>query len=388
MYIINHHYYFCYFFSIYRHSVLFIVFFFFFKQKTAYEMLRSLVGSEMCIRDRAPMEEPPLPDQPNERLLAQLEHLPGVTLPSEEEHESWSLGAGSDARLYFGVLGVLVSLTVADGVIPVVLFDKFKTQYALYLNQATATVYGIAALAIVGWQSRSSPQEPSPKNIRPMTPWYFLVAIGCFNGTANFFQAIAQPHTPGLTQTLLSLLNIPLVVLISWGVTCTRPALIVIIAAATILAGTAASGLRSVPDLPGAPPDGGGPQARSLSIFMYAFGQVFMSGEKVFEEVIFTRYTRQNVMVMFLVTMWTQWMLGWVLYPMQCIPEFGGFSLSELPSVVPVSYTHLRAHETPEHLVCRLLLEKKKKNNKQYRVSIYRKEITKVVMMIDNIHTV
>ena len=28
----------------------------------------------------------------------------------------------------------------------------------------------------------------------------------------------------------------------------------------------------------------------------------------------------------------------------------------------PVSYTHLRAHETPEHLVCRLLLEKKKKN--------------------------
>src|SRR5665254_20524 len=27
---------------------------------------------------------------------------------------------------------------------------------------------------------------------------------------------------------------------------------------------------------------------------------------------------------------------------------------------VPVSYTHLRAHETPEHLVCRLLLAKKK----------------------------
>src|SRR5678815_3920063 len=27
--------------------------------------------------------------------------------------------------------------------------------------------------------------------------------------------------------------------------------------------------------------------------------------------------------------------------------------------VTAVSYTHLRAHETPEHLVCRLLLEKK-----------------------------
>ena len=32
--------------------MLFYSFFFFFKQKTAYEMLRSLVGSEMCIRDR------------------------------------------------------------------------------------------------------------------------------------------------------------------------------------------------------------------------------------------------------------------------------------------------------------------------------------------------
>eukprot|EP00658_Telonema_sp_P-2_P023502 TRINITY_DN19423_c0_g1_i4.p1 TRINITY_DN19423_c0_g1~~TRINITY_DN19423_c0_g1_i4.p1 ORF type:complete len:105 (+),score=25.49 TRINITY_DN19423_c0_g1_i4:475-789(+) len=31
-----------------------------------------------------------------------------------------------------------------------------------------------------------------------------------------------------------------------------------------------------------------------------------------------------------------------------------------------VSYTHLRAHETPEHLVCRLLLEKKKKKQ-QYK---------------------
>ena len=31
----------------------------------------------------------------------------------------------------------------------------------------------------------------------------------------------------------------------------------------------------------------------------------------------------------------------------------------------PVSYTHLRAHETVLDLVCRLLLEKKKKNKKQ-----------------------
>eukprot|EP00658_Telonema_sp_P-2_P081558 TRINITY_DN8396_c0_g1_i1.p2 TRINITY_DN8396_c0_g1~~TRINITY_DN8396_c0_g1_i1.p2 ORF type:complete len:230 (-),score=60.52 TRINITY_DN8396_c0_g1_i1:23-712(-) len=38
-----------------------------------------------------------------------------------------------------------------------------------------------------------------------------------------------------------------------------------------------------------------------------------------------------------------------------------------LRASTPVSYTHLRAHETPEHLVCRLLLEKKKKNLKEKR---------------------
>ena len=40
-----------------------------------------------------------------------------------------------------------------------------------------------------------------------------------------------------------------------------------------------------------------------------------------------------------------------------------------------VSYTHLRAHETPEHLVCRLLLEKKKKKteNKNRVIRNYNK---------------
>eukprot|EP00658_Telonema_sp_P-2_P018969 TRINITY_DN17428_c0_g1_i1.p3 TRINITY_DN17428_c0_g1~~TRINITY_DN17428_c0_g1_i1.p3 ORF type:complete len:111 (-),score=12.31 TRINITY_DN17428_c0_g1_i1:515-847(-) len=46
----------CFFFYIFYISccsfVLSCFNFFFFKQKTAYEMLRSLVGSEMCIRDR------------------------------------------------------------------------------------------------------------------------------------------------------------------------------------------------------------------------------------------------------------------------------------------------------------------------------------------------
>src|SRR5660397_278416 len=35
--------------------------------------------------------------------------------------------------------------------------------------------------------------------------------------------------------------------------------------------------------------------------------------------------------------------------------------LGDGDAVIPVSYTHLRAHETKANLVCRLLLEKKKK---------------------------
>eukprot|EP00831_Metopus_contortus_P005890 TRINITY_DN12219_c0_g1_i1.p1 TRINITY_DN12219_c0_g1~~TRINITY_DN12219_c0_g1_i1.p1 ORF type:complete len:158 (-),score=31.90 TRINITY_DN12219_c0_g1_i1:43-516(-) len=36
-------------------------------------------------------------------------------------------------------------------------------------------------------------------------------------------------------------------------------------------------------------------------------------------------------------------------------------------ALIPVSYTHLRAHETSLHLVCRLLLEKKKKTKNQQK---------------------
>ena len=40
----------------------------------------------------------------------------------------------------------------------------------------------------------------------------------------------------------------------------------------------------------------------------------------------------------------------------------------DILDIDPVSYTHLRAHETPEHLVCRLLLEKKNKNYYTYYI--------------------
>eukprot|EP00658_Telonema_sp_P-2_P055104 TRINITY_DN43817_c0_g1_i3.p1 TRINITY_DN43817_c0_g1~~TRINITY_DN43817_c0_g1_i3.p1 ORF type:complete len:208 (-),score=54.11 TRINITY_DN43817_c0_g1_i3:27-650(-) len=46
------------------------------------------------------------------------------------------------------------------------------------------------------------------------------------------------------------------------------------------------------------------------------------------------------------------------------VPKLGDHEAVLSEALTPVSYTHLRAHETPEHLVCRLLLEKKKKKEK------------------------
>ena len=50
------------------------------------------------------------------------------------------------------------------------------------------------------------------------------------------------------------------------------------------------------------------------------------------------------------------------VYYHQCTP-FGIFCEEQMVGYVTVSYTHLRAHETGRNLVCRLLLEKKKKQS-------------------------
>src|SRR5674536_374527 len=56
--------------------------------------------------------------------------------------------------------------------------------------------------------------------------------------------------------------------------------------------------------------------------------------------------------------------VGMMALKIKVVKEDGskiGYVDALVRSLLPVSYTHLRAHETPEHLVCRLLLEKKKK---------------------------
>ena len=64
-----------------------------------------------------------------------------------------------------------------------------------------------------------------------------------------------------------------------------------------------------------------------------------------------------------------------------------GVSVALDPRTVgtPVSYTHLRAHETPEHLVCRLLLEKKINKNLSEKLTESDKNIIK--KMINKLST-
>ena len=52
-------------------------------------------------------------------------------------------------------------------------------------------------------------------------------------------------------------------------------------------------------------------------------------------------------------------------------------NLNELQTGAPVSYTHLRAHETVLDLVCRLLLEKKKKKKNKKDKKKTKNKVTK-----------
>ena len=146
----------------------------------------------------------------------------------------------SSPIIYWSVITFLVVITVADVCIGIVMFDKFDTPYAQYLNQATAFVYCIATTSILlgRYLIRILARDrrvTTEKVERPTPEWYKLIAIGLFNGSGNFCMAIAQPHTPGLTQSLLFLLGIPLVLLISFLFLRKKPSLIAIGGAAIIV---------------------------------------------------------------------------------------------------------------------------------------------------------
>jgi hypothetical protein len=83
------------------------------------------------------------------------------------------------------VLAILVLLTVSDGILQFVLFDKYPDTYALFLNQGTAFVYILVSSSLLVARRIGRKQC---NHTLPTPPWYVLVAIGMFNGLANFCQ--------------------------------------------------------------------------------------------------------------------------------------------------------------------------------------------------------
>ena len=90
---------------------------------------------------------------------------------------------------------------------------------------------------------RAGEQEPADLGNKSRAPIGYLVAVGVLNGLSNFLMAVAQPHTAGLTQSLLGTLGVPLVMLLSFVFLHKRPTFQNICGAGLIVAGTALSGM-------------------------------------------------------------------------------------------------------------------------------------------------
>ena len=218
---------------------------------------------------------------------------------------------------------ILIFLTVGDGVLVVILFDKYTDRYSQYLNQGTAGVYCIVSTMII--MSRLFRGEKDFGSTR----YWILITIGLLNGTANFFMATSQPHTPGITQSLLNQLSIPLVLVLSWIFVGKSSSKVAIGGASLIILGTMISAFRPG----GTDGDCGANSCYAISSVLFAVAQLFLAGERVFEEHTFQN-SKTDVLYMFCWTLWTQFLLGFALYPAQTVEPFGNLVLDEIPRVI------------------------------------------------------
>eukprot|EP00658_Telonema_sp_P-2_P063031 TRINITY_DN51726_c0_g1_i1.p1 TRINITY_DN51726_c0_g1~~TRINITY_DN51726_c0_g1_i1.p1 ORF type:complete len:145 (-),score=34.63 TRINITY_DN51726_c0_g1_i1:120-554(-) len=99
----------------------------------------------------------------------------------------------------------------------------------------------------------------------------------------------------------------------------------------------------------------------SAASIVSAFQIISMCGSP-FAGVIVDRVGRLCCFVVAAASIVTISHVFWLVLPVASVPPIVMVLLMGVGYCCAVSYTHLRAHETPEHLVCRLLLEKKKKS--------------------------
>ena len=269
----------------------------------------------------------------------------------EEITEAQLLERRQAKRKRLSLLALLIILTVGDIVLGGILFDVYTEVYAQYLNIGTAFVYCVVSTGVLAWRGQLGElfgtitgAGGDGTRIRP--PWYLLASIGLINGSANWFQSVAQPHTANLTQSLLFLLSVPLVMLLSFvflrvpadpvrGTPRTRktPSLFALAGAGLIVAGTIISACRGVIN-PDAGSGDNGVTTYWYSICLFVLAQLLLAFEKVFEEHTFCKWQALDPMVMFCITMWTQFLLYFPLLPTQTMSALGGLELHEVPLVL------------------------------------------------------
>jgi hypothetical protein len=249
---------------------------------------------------------------------------------------------------YVKMLAILIVLSVLDTVLVAVVFFYYTDTYANYINQAGGFIYAFvstgqryfliraARAAAVGNDLdlevdllKGEGEESRSSNLSRPIPRYYLVLIGFLNGTSNFFLSVGQVHVRGETQSIMSLVGVPLVMILSWAALGRKPTFVAIGAATLIVIATATSAVPSMIH-----PEDDGVVEYWYSTLLFLLGQVFLAVEKVTEESVFERYTDIDVLRMFQWTMWVQSFLYFAYYPVQSIPAMGGLDIADLPAII------------------------------------------------------
>ena len=120
-----------------------VFFFFFFKQKTAYEIMPSLVGSEMCIRDRTMMVQTALnllgstqvaaftAANKIEQIVTQAYVAMGTTMAT---YCAQNIGAGKIKRIRQGFKSITIMGSIYSVVVAAIIMTVGKYMTYLFLS--------------------------------------------------------------------------------------------------------------------------------------------------------------------------------------------------------------------------------------------------------------
>jgi hypothetical protein len=224
----------------------------------------------------------------------------------------------------------LVLFITVDSILGIMLFHVWGQRLALFINQSTCFIWLCMSIAVFAITSHTRGAR-GQSCFRPSAPRGSLLIIGLLDGLALFFMSVAQPHTPGLAQTLLKLLSVPLVFALSSCTLGKRPSAVALGAAALVVGGAATSSLtklfhRGHSSSPVV--------TYSWSVCLFALAMFFFAAKKVYEERTFRRNAELLPIVMVMWTLCIDLALSTSLYPLQVLPAFGGVNLTELPAVI------------------------------------------------------